>query len=422
MSKPLSMRNIFDQYSQPENRVTHALMTALNEDRRLLGAFLADITRQAPGKKDGPLQITEQSYPGATAEELDEGEMERRGIPDAWITAGSAWCLIIENKVLGTPSVDQLRRHLATARRLGFDTPKALLISARPPGGELPDGVSAATWNSIYVWLQGQAARSQWAHRVAAYLEVMEARLTDSGQMDSGTLTAFNGFRFGDGNAFSYLEGKRVLHLAINELRGRPDLDAIGVDRERPGRKAIRGQAQVWDYLAFAASDEKKGFTANPHLSLVVDGAGVRAMVTLPDQARVSRRRLTGLAANDFRGLIDQVADNMRPVLASCPGMEPRLRAVQRHWINQARPPFVDAEVDVDLRTRRRVSEAVKAQPEWIDSVFEVLCNKNSNVEVQVGARFPYGTCEAIRLPEAVDHVAAAWIACKPYLSTLGVL
>ena len=145
-------------------------------------------------------------------------------------------------------------------------------------------------------------------------------------------------------------------------------------------------------------------------------------MVTLPDQARASRRRLTGLAAGDFRSLIDQVTDNMRPVLASCPGMEPRLRAVQRHWIHQARPPFVDAEIDVDLRTRRRVSEAVKAQPEWIDSVFEVLCNKNSNVEVQVGARFPYGTCEAIRTPEAVDHVAAAWIACKPYLSTLGVL
>ena len=422
MSKPMSMRNIFDQYSQPENRVTHALMTALNEDRRLLGAFLTDIARQAPGKTDGSLQITEQRYPGVVADELDEGETERRGVPDAWITAGNAWCLIVENKVLSTPSVGQLQRHLATARRLGFATPKALLISARPPGEELPDGVGAATWNSIYAWLQGQAARSQWAHRVMAYLELMEARLTDSEQMESGTLTAFNGFRFGDGNAFSYLEGKRVLHLAINECRGRPDLDAIGIDRERPGRKAIRGQAQVWDYLAFASSDEKKGFTANPHLSLVVDVAGVRAMVTLPDKARASLRRLTNLEAGDFRDLIDLVTDNMRPVLASCPGMEPRLRAVQRHWINQARPPFVDAEIEVDLRTRRRISGAVKVQPEWIDSVFEVLCNKNSNVEVQIGAKFPYRTCEAIRTPEAVDHVTATWIACRPYLSTLGVL
>jgi hypothetical protein len=283
------MRNIFDQYSRPENRVTHALMTALDEDRQLLSAFLSDIAREAPGKQDGPLQITEQSYPGvATADELDEGETERRGIPDAWITAGSAWCLIVENKVPGTPSVDQLERHLTTARRLGFATPKALLISARPPGGELPDAVGAATWNSIYVWLQGQAARSRWAHRVAAYLEVMEARLTDSGQMESGTLTAFNGFRFDESSAFSYLERKRVLHLAINELRGRADLDTIGVDRDRPGRKAIRGQAQAWDYLAFASSDEARGFTAYPHLSLVVGGAANRVAVSSKTQATTS--------------------------------------------------------------------------------------------------------------------------------------
>jgi hypothetical protein len=31
------MRNIFDQYAQPENRVTHALMTALDEDRVSIG-------------------------------------------------------------------------------------------------------------------------------------------------------------------------------------------------------------------------------------------------------------------------------------------------------------------------------------------------------------------------------------------------
>lgn len=37
------MRNLFDQYSQPENRLTHALMTALHEDRGLLALFLREI-------------------------------------------------------------------------------------------------------------------------------------------------------------------------------------------------------------------------------------------------------------------------------------------------------------------------------------------------------------------------------------------
>ena len=34
------MRNIFDQYEQPENRLTHALVTTLDQDRALLGPLL----------------------------------------------------------------------------------------------------------------------------------------------------------------------------------------------------------------------------------------------------------------------------------------------------------------------------------------------------------------------------------------------
>jgi hypothetical protein len=35
------MRNIFDQYSQPENRLTHSLVMALHYDRNLLKSFLS---------------------------------------------------------------------------------------------------------------------------------------------------------------------------------------------------------------------------------------------------------------------------------------------------------------------------------------------------------------------------------------------
>ncbi len=42
------MRNIFDQYSQPESRVTHALMTAIHKDQALLGSFLRDLVKIKP--------------------------------------------------------------------------------------------------------------------------------------------------------------------------------------------------------------------------------------------------------------------------------------------------------------------------------------------------------------------------------------
>ena len=411
------MRNIFDQYSQPENRVTHALMTALNEDRTLLDAFLKDIAKHIPPKKIGPLSITEQSYPGSVVSDgIDEDEIERRGIPDAWITTDEDWCLIIENKVLGAPSDDQLRRHRGIARRLGFTMPKLLLLTVRPPGKNLPDDIEVVPWSAIYTWLQGHTARSAWAQRLTDYLEVLEARMTDREQMASGTLTAFNGFRFGGDNPFNELEGKRVLGLAMDALRGRTDLPfAIGVDPKLPGRGAIKG---AWDFLAFARDAGGKKFTAYPHLSLGIGPDDVGAMVTLPDKAEKTWRRLRNLDEEDFKGVVDEVLEKMRPLLSQCPGMEPCLSIYQRHWPKgQSGPSQTDASLDIDLRTHgNKDGDKTKFQPEWIKAVFALLKNKKSNIEMQVGAKFPYRTCKAIQEPKALDFVAAAWIACKPYI------
>ena len=42
------MRNLFDQYDQPENRLSHALAVCLHEDRTLLRGFLAWIGAKPP--------------------------------------------------------------------------------------------------------------------------------------------------------------------------------------------------------------------------------------------------------------------------------------------------------------------------------------------------------------------------------------
>src|SRR5215469_1690424 len=58
------LRNIFDQYSQPENRITHALLTVMNEDRKLLGAFLRELVKVDAPTDAGNLSISEQQFPG----------------------------------------------------------------------------------------------------------------------------------------------------------------------------------------------------------------------------------------------------------------------------------------------------------------------------------------------------------------------
>ncbi len=163
------MRNLFDQYSQPENRVTHALMTAVYEDRNLLRSFLTEVANCTPPKAKQVFEICEQTYPGQP--EPAEDETDRRGIPDAWITNGEDWCLVIENKVLDAATTDQLTRHLAMARRLGFADPKALVLTVRDPVGDMPPDTLIIKWRRVYHWLIERAEESRWARRVSEFLE-----------------------------------------------------------------------------------------------------------------------------------------------------------------------------------------------------------------------------------------------------------
>jgi hypothetical protein len=64
------LKNVFDQYSQAENRVTHALITALDQDRASLASFLKELVKVWP--PGHPKQ-----YPGE-AEPSERPERTRR--------------------------------------------------------------------------------------------------------------------------------------------------------------------------------------------------------------------------------------------------------------------------------------------------------------------------------------------------------
>ncbi len=120
------MRNLFDQYSQPENRLTHALAICLDEDRTLLRDFLRWIDVD-PAARPGVLQIVEQNLPGEPPE--TEEEAERRGLPDLVIHDNAAWCVLIESKVQSGLTEDQLQRHRRTLRRRGFESITTLVLT-----------------------------------------------------------------------------------------------------------------------------------------------------------------------------------------------------------------------------------------------------------------------------------------------------
>jgi hypothetical protein len=205
---PGAVRNVFDQYVQQENRLTHALAVCLDEDRVLLRRFLKWIDVPPPVHVRS-IYVVEQGLPGEHTR--SEEEAQRRGLPDIVIHAGEDWCLLIESKVQASLSTDQLRRHTWTLRRRGFRRVYRLILTKRTHAVK---GTVARTWSNLYEWL-GDQDRRPWPHRLRAYLRAAEARLASENYLTEGTLTMFDGFQFIDDESYAEGEARRLLKLAI---------------------------------------------------------------------------------------------------------------------------------------------------------------------------------------------------------------
>lgn len=393
-------------------------MSAIDEDRSLLRFFLRELVNVKPPINPRKLSVLEQQYPGE--EEPSEDELERRGIPDGWIFDNEGWCVVIESKVIAKLTADQIYRHRRTAERRGFESITVVAITPRKPAS-LPAQTVLLEWRTVYAWLRRHSSRSAWAARAANYLEVVEAKLIDSEQFVEGTLTQFSGFPFGRDHPFTYLEGKRILGLALGDLRSRRDLrDRLGMKPEAAGRPAIRGRQgdAVWDFLSLTAASKGENFTKYPHLTLGILSHAVEAVVTVPNAVNgVMRRNLVELGEEGFSTLAKDIVSNLKPLLRKYKGATPWFRGVQRRYPSQSAKPYVDAIVDFDLRTAVLSGGPPKAQPLWLSAAYGSFVNKkDTNYQIQMGVIFRYDHCPELRRADATGLIASAWLACKPLI------
>ncbi len=248
------------------------------------------------------------------------------------------------------------------------------------------------------------------------------------GYLKEATLTDFSGIPFGRENPYSYAEAKRVLGLAMGKLREEKKLRReLGADLHAPGRPAITGKDtdRVWDFLPLREAGSEEQFTRFPHLTLEIHGDRSGAMVTIPNGVQpVIRNRLTKIGEEEFTSLLTLVRDRILSALRREPAASPWMKIVQRHYPTQRSAPIVDAELEFDLRTAVRGkcdSNAlkVKQQSEWLSATYAAMCNRRSNLQVQVGAIFPNAACSEIQTERAIDLIADTWIGCKPLLDVL---
>jgi len=412
------MRHLFDQYSQPENKLTHALVSSLAQDRKLLRKFVYWSVGQCISRKE-KLSITEQSYPGQ--EEMDERESERRGLPDAWIYTDYGWALLIESKVASGISLDQLQRHARMARRRGFSKFKLLVINIDSKEKKLPRQVFNKTWRDIYEWGIREATGSQWAKQFTSYLEIAEAKMAEQQYLKEGTLTKFSGVHFDSENPYTYFEGKRILGLLIETLKSdRPFIKRMGIDPSLPGRGAIKGvqSSFVWDFLRLKESRRAKLFTDYPHITLGIHAESVSVGLTIPNGVRREiRKRFLNGGYDSFESLIGRVSRGMKRAFQIDSSAKPFIKILQRHYPSQSSPAIDDAILKFDMRTafRRRKSHE-KYQPQWLRAAYDVMTNRRSNIQFQISFEVFCAESAVIKTPRVVAVIKEAIFAYKPVL------
>ena len=123
-------------------------------------------------------------------------------------------------------------------------------------------------------------------------------------------------------------------------------------------------------------------------------------------------------------GVDDRLTDDpplfdLNPLLRAHMGATPWCRGSQRRWPSRRATPYVDARIEFDLRTAVPDSAPPKtqpkAQPRWLSAAYGSFVNKGgSNYQMSLGVVFPYEQCPELRQPDAIELIAAAWLACKP--------
>lgn len=424
------IRNTFDQYNQPENRVTHALAHILSRDQRLVRNFVRFATGSDP--PHGSLALSCQTFPGDQQQPVSEEEAERRGIPDLWIWSDSdGWAVACECKVTATLTQDQLQRHTGTVRRLGFKAARLLVITAdesRP--GVVPNRmngvpVSWISWAQLFAFFSRHARKDHLIAEFLNYVRVVEGQLMAEGY-DGPPLTTFTGIPFGPDHTYTVSEATVLLRALMAEFRRR--LSASSVLPVEPSIRRRVIALSPWDVIGFKPANPKRPFNEHPHLTVHIHDKKVDLALTLPDKdVSGCWKRLRRASKERLEDALEEVTRRLRPIRRHVTRniWEPQTHfsLFQRHFYAQ-RYGITDGEIKFDLDAlfgdRRKSRGRAKVVPAWLDAIYAVLAQTTrANFELQVRAEYPLRDGSATRSPEFASTLVRTAEAFQPFVAFL---
>jgi len=408
------LRNIFDQYDQAENKLTHALISTLHHEPKLIRPFLSWLkVKNIPPLKD--IDIGIQSLPGQEQSPILENQ---NSVPDAYFCNNESWAVIIESKVQAGISNNQLRRHQNKAKSYGYDNNAVVVIAVNAPKTHLAR-VIYVTWKQVYKWFVNKAGISSWATCFVDYMEIYESKMLAQNYNIKGTMTMFSGFHFSKENPYTYREGKRQIKVLGEEFRKKKRLvKGLGIDPKGDGRPAITrgGEGAVWDFIPLIFA-KGAAFTSYPHATFGVWPKVAIVAITVPHCIRGGfKNKLKDIGIDGFKDLLKEIEKNLRGPIKKAPGTKPLVYVVQRHYKSQRSSPETDGRIEVDLRTLIDIpNSTLKHQPMWAEAIYEILINKKTNIQFGIEPRFPY-TAKCMQSEKAVEVMVDAWIAMKPLI------
>jgi hypothetical protein len=256
------------------------------------------------------------------------------------------------------------------------------------------------------------------------FFDVAEAKMAQDEYLTEGTITEFSGISF---DPYTYLEGKRVLRLLMQKLRANRQFTRVmGIDEDAAGRSSITRQDHVWDFLQLKKMDGQAiPFQRFPHCTVAIGAEKADAMITFPHgMSGALRSRLCGKSFEDFATRLNQAAEAIDKALKGIEGYRPTARVMQRRYQTQRSIPYRDGLIDFDPRVTLgkqspQAGPPIKQQQEWARAVYELLKNKRSNLQFQIGVEFYHKKHDELGSKNADKSFVAVFTALKPFLHSV---
>ncbi|MCH2227467.1 MAG: hypothetical protein MK033_06810 [Candidatus Caenarcaniphilales bacterium] len=420
----MNVRNVFDQYSQYENKLTHAFICSLDRDQDFLRIFIKDFLQIKINKKD-KLSIYLQSLPHKVSRIKDPS-----GLPDASILINDNQVICIENKVEDILTRDQLERHKTTwAKNENIDIEKSfsgVTFAPKEYDFQLEDW-KHYQWSELYLFLRKHINR-EWVKELFQYMEVLEMNMIKDKKLGDLSLTCFSGIPFNKENPYEYFEAKRVLKILMPELKKYSILEKeLDMNFHDSGRGAISSGLSVWDCIA-VNDDKRNNYTDLLHFVISIRQKSFDVCFTLPDKLKGSyRSKLRKAGYELFKEEIQKLIETCESNLYGIQGYSLNCDVVQRRHATRKSEAVEDSKLSFDLRTAFVYPEG-KYQPNihnkeyWLQAAYESIVNKGSaNIQTSFKVSFDYDKCTQLNSPKAVELIIKSWLSFKDFYKWLQI-